>query len=341
MTMWIEVPAYLEDVRSTANLKMAWEKLENCTLLLSGASGLIGSFLVDVIMYRNRNMGMQCRIIALGRNEEQAKQRFFAYWNREDFKFISCDINQELQLQEHCDYVIHAASNTHPIAYATDPIGTVLSSVLGTNNLLDYAARHNTRRFVFLSSVEIYGQNRGDTEKFEEDYCGTIDCNTLRAGYPEGKRAGESLCQAYRVQRGLDFVIARLARTYGPGMRKDDSKAVAQFIKCGIAHKDIVLKSKGYQKYSYTYVADAVAGVLYVMLHGACAGAYNIVGDDADITLRELAELIAQKCGTRVAYEVPSELEAAGYSVAEKAMLDGSKIRRLGFKARFGVKEGC
>lgn len=190
------------------------------------------------------------------------------------------------------------------------------------------------------SSVEIYGENRGDVEKFTENYLGYIDCNTLRAGYPESKRAGEALCQAYIRQKQLDIVIPRLSRTFGPTMLKSDSKALSQFLKNGIAGEDIVLKSEGTQFYSYTYVADAVTGLLFCLLLGENGQAYNIADDSCDITLRELAALIAESAGTQVCFELPDETERAGYSKATKAVMDGSKIESLGWKPLYHMQNG-
>ena len=134
--------------------------------------------------------------------------------------------------------------------------------------MLEFAYAHHVVRCAFTSSNEIYGENRGDVEKFGEEYCGYIDCNTMRAGYPESKRCGEALCQAYIKQKGMDIVIPRLTRSYGPTMLMSDTKAISQFIRKAIAGEDIVLKSEGTQYYSYTYMADAVCGLLYVLLLG-------------------------------------------------------------------------
>ncbi len=335
-------PLYLEDVSGVANMHLPWEQMQSQTILITGASGMIGSFLIDVLMYRNQKYGMNCKIIAVGRNEERAKDRFSEYWETDTFEFFSHDINEPLQrdASRDVDYIIHAASNTHPIAYASDPIGTVTANIIGTDHLLTFAANHHCKRFVFLSSVEIYGENRGDVEYFQEDYCGYINCNTLRAGYPESKRCGEALCQAYKKQKNMDVVIARLARTYGPTMLKSDTKAISQFLKKGIAKEDIVLKSEGTQLYSYTYVADAISGILTVLLKGKSGEAYNIADKESDIMLKDLAAVIANIAGTKVVFELPDVAEAAGYSKATKAIMDAEKITKLGWKAIYGIVQG-
>lgn len=333
---------YVDDLKYTASLDLPWEKLKNSSIMISGASGMIGSFLIDVLMYENRNDDLGCRVLALGRNEERAEKRFSAYWNHKDFKFVKGDINDGLNINlDHVDYVFHAASNTHPVAYATDPIGTVTTNIIGTNNLLKFASEHGCKRFVFASSNEIYGENRGDTELFDEKYCGYIDCNTMRAGYPESKRAGEALCQAYISQKNMDVVIARFTRTYGPTMKMSDTKAISQFIKKGVAGEDIVLKSEGNQYYSYTYVSDAVGGMLAVLLKGKCGEAYNISDQRSDIRLKDLAGIIADYAGKKVVFELPDVVESAGYSKATKARLDSTKINtELGWKAKYDIKEG-
>ena len=216
----IENRLYRKDIEQVARILLPWDELKNKSFLITGASGLIGSFLIDVLMYKNINDDLNCKIYAIGRNVEKAKAIFGVYWNLPCFVFISHDINERLDLDsaENVDYVLHMASNTHPIAYSTDPIGTITANIIGTNNMLEFAVKHRTQRFAFASSNEIYGENRGDTELFAENYCGYIDSNTLRAGYPESKRCGEALCQAYKKQKGLNVVIPRFTRSYGPTM---------------------------------------------------------------------------------------------------------------------------
>lgn len=330
---------YREDLKKTADLDLAWDKLSGKSLLLSGATGLIGSFITDLIRFKNERDGLGCRVIALGRSIERLQARFPDAGD--DITFIQHDVADPYgEDTPHADFIMHLASNTHPMQYSTDPIGTITTNILGLKNLLDLAVDQGSERFLFASSVEIYGENRGDVERFDESYLGYIDCNTLRAGYPEGKRAGETLCQAYISQKNLDIVIPRLSRVYGPSMLMTDTKALSQFIKNGVNREDIVLKSEGNQQYSYTYAADAVSALLLCLLEGGCGEAYNISDEASDVTLKELAGYIAEHAGKKVVFDLPSETERAGYSTATKAMLDPGKIKALGWRASYDIRAG-
>lgn len=331
---------YNQQLEQLNNQPIDWEKLSDKTILISGATGMIGTCLIDALMLRNEIKKSDIHVIAMSRNESRAKERLGKYWNRTQFEYISCDINGTIPECGRIDYVIHAASNTHPLQYSEDPVGTIASNIIGTKNLLDYAVSHGAKHFCFVSSVEVYGENRGDTEKFDESYLGWIDCNTLRAGYPESKRVGETLCNAYNKTYGLEFSIPRLSRVYGPTMLLSDTKAISQFIKKAAASEDIVLKSEGNQKYSYTFVTDAAAGILYTILQGEKGQAYNVADKESDITLKDLAQTLAQIANTKVIFELPDEKERRGYSTATKAMLNADKLKKLGWNAQVHLIEG-
>lgn len=333
---------YMDDVLCVAGLQLSWQKLQNRSVMLSGATGLIGSFLIDVILEKNINANLNCTVYALGRNEEKAKARFSKFADDPHFVFIPYDVKLPLVRDDidTVDYILHLASNTHPMLYSTDPIGTITTNIIGLQNLLDFAIEHHTTRFSFASSNEVYGENRGDVELFDEDYCGYINCNTLRAGYPESKRCGEALCQAYKVQKGLDVVVTRFTRSYGPTMIMSDTKAISQFIRKCITGEDIVLKSEGTQYYSYTYMADAVSGLLWILLAGESGEAYNIAEEHSDIMLKDLAAIIAGINGKKVVFEIPDAVETAGYSKATKARLNGQKLLELGWKPKYDIKSG-
>ena len=339
MTLY-ENDKYKEDVKKVAGASLPWEKLSGAPVIVSGGTGMIGSFLSDVLAEKNRE-GLGCHVYLICRSPERAAERFRGQVCDPAAKIVCRDVTSPLTDAglPGGGYILHLASNTHPRQYATDPVGTIMTNVNGLKNMLDLAAEGGARRFAFASSNEIYGENRGDAELFDEQYCGYIDSNSLRAGYPESKRCGEALCQAYRAQFGIDIVIPRFTRTFGPTMLPTDSKAVSQFIKKGVAGEDVVLKSDGTQYYSFTYVADAVLGLLTVLLLGEDGGAYNIADESSDITLKELARLVAEHAGTKVVFELPDWVEAAGYSKATKARLDGSKLRRLGWRPLYGIGE--
>ena len=331
---------YSHDIKWIVESELPWEKLENKTVLITGATGMIASCFVDALMILNKNSGLNCKVIAMGRSEEKARTRFEYYWDDDCFEFLEHDINKPLEVKREVNYILHMASNTHPVAYATDPVGTITTNIMGLYNLLEFSRENLRGRFAFASSNEIYGENRGDVELFDEKYLGYIDCNTMRAGYPESKRCGEALCQAYIKQYGMDIVIPRFTRTYGPTMLQSDTKAISQFIKKGINKEDIVLKSLGNQNYSYTYVADAVSGLFHVLLKGEKGEAYNIADESGNITLKDLAETISEWSGTKVVFELPDDVEKSGYSTATKALLDGTKIKRLGWKPRYDIRSG-
>ncbi len=333
---------YQDDIAYVAGLGLPWEKLQDSSFIISGATGLLGSFLTDVLMHKNAD-GLNCHIYALGRNQGKARKRFDSYFENPNFSFIECDVNDASfvkKLPDHADYIFHAAGNVHPLAYATDPIGTITANIFAANSFLEYCATHNVKRFAFSSSSEVYGKNRGDVELFDESYCGYIDCNTVRAGYPESKRCSEALCQSYIAQKGVDAVLVRFSHSYGPTVLATDTKAMTQFINNGLNKEDIVLKSDGSQYFSYTYTADAISGLLTIILKGENGQAYNIADETGDTTLKNLAQSIADYCGTKLKFDIPSDTEKAGYTTATKARLDGTKLRSLGWKPRFDIKEG-
>lgn len=314
-------------------------KLKGKTIFITGATGMICSCFIDVIMKYNSNSDEKCKIIALGRNDSYAQERFKFYWDKEYFQFIIQDVSKPFEyVSQNIDFFIHAASSTHPRAYANEPINTIFSNVYGIDNLLKIVTGNKDSRLLFLSSVEIYGENKGDVTYFDEDYLGYINCNTLRAGYPEAKRLCEAICQAYIKEKNIDAVILRLPRSFGPTIKMDDSRAISQFIFRGIENKDIIVKSEGNQEFSYGFVIDEIYGILYAMLYGICGEAYNLSDQEFDIKLKDLATLIASICGTNVQYDLPDENEKLGASTVTKSMMNSYKLKSLGWNPQFTIE---
>lgn len=306
-------------------------------ILVTGGTGMIGSWLVETLMEAGGT-----EVVLVTRDAAKAAEKFGKWMGTGRLTFVEADLGRGAvpEIEGRVDAIFHLASNTHPKAYAERPIATIALNVMATQGLLEIAAAHPGCRFVYASSVEVYGQNRGDAEFFDEKYCGYIDSNTLRAGYPESKRCGEALCQAYRKEKGVDFVIARLARVYGPTLLRTDTKALSQFLRNAVEGRDIVLKSEGNQYFSYLHVADAVSGLLAVWRKGAAGEAYNVADEASDIRLKDLAALIAGCVGRKVVFDLPDAVEAAGFSTATVARLDSSKLKALGWKAEYGIERG-
>ncbi len=332
---------YQEDLEAVACEDIGWKELKGKSILITGASGAIGTFFVDVLMKRNEIYQDAIKIYALSRNIEKLKNRFKQYLDYPCLVLIEQDVSKEFFLEGyHFDFVIHAASNTHPKEYLNDPVGTITANIFGSYYLLEYVRKQKKCRFVLLSSVEVYGENRGDVKYFNENYCGYLDCNTLRAGYPESKRVAESLFQSYIEQYGVEGVVVRLCRIYGPTMEEDDSKAISQFVHKAVVGEDIVLKSAGDQFYSYIYVADAVKAILQCMLKGKSGEAYNVANNTSDTTLKGLAQLLAQMINKTVVLELPDISERKGYSIATRAVLNAEKLKRQGWNPRYSLQDG-
>jgi len=339
---------YREDVSRVGDLDLDWDKFQDATVVISGASGMIGSFLVDVLMTRNLAYGMNCTIHALTRDQATLAARFQTYAGHANLRLILANLTSfpsDPVLTNFTSgtgpcFVIHGASNTHPVAYASDPIGTIITNVQGTRTMLDLAVRADARRTVFLSTVEIYGENTGSVERFRESDLGYIDCNTLRAGYPESKRTGEALCQAFREQLGHDVVIPRLPRVFGPTMKLTDTKAASQFMLKAVANEDIVLKSDGNQFYSFCYVADAVSAILTCLFEGRSGEAYNVADTTCDVSLKDLAQMTATAVERNVVFDTPGDIEQRGFSTATLAVMDGTKLAGLGWAPLYSIAEG-
>lgn len=314
-----------EDIINIASINYDWDKLKNKTILISGGTGFIGNFICQVIKYKNKYSNQNTKIISISRNGGN---------NEDNIIYIKADIRNRININEKIDYVLHLASNTHPQAYASDPIGTITTNILGCINLLDIAVKNNAK-FFFASSVEIYG-NSDDDFPMNEKYCGYIDCNNARSGYNESKRVCESLIQAYRMKHGVYCVIARFARVFGHD-KKNDSKAIAQFINKALLKEDIILKSDGRQRYSFCYIVDAVSAIFKLIFDGVDGEAYNISDDDENLTLYDYANFIASLSNKKVVFEIEKN---EFVSKSCNAVLDNNKIKKLGWTPLYSVKDG-
>lgn len=324
-------PLYQEDLKHIISTPGV-STLKGKSVLVTGATGLIGLQLIDALML----MG-GVKVVAVGRSREKAAARLGEYYDNPLFTFMEQDVCLPFPDGLSADFIIPLASNTHPLAYSKFPVETVLTNVEGARNALELAARCGAT-VLYPSSVEIYG-NASGTDVFTEDYTGRLDLSTSRSCYTESKRVCEALCQSYAAEKGVKVKIVRLSRVFGPTMLESDSKASSQFILKAIAGEDIVLKSKGEQYFSYTYVADAVAAILHIMLNGEDGQAYNVACEECNVHLKDFAAICAGINGKQVVFDPPEESEARGYSIATQAILSCKKLSGSGFTARYNMHE--
>ncbi len=330
---------YQEDIHKVIDTNIDWTSFKGRSFLITGASGMIGRILCDILDSANNIFSLNLNIYLLSRNLKNVREEIEARQTLTKFYFIEHDIKNILLDKIKFDYIINAASSTHPLQYATAPIDTIMTNVLGTYNMLNTARENPGCRFILLSSVEVYGQN-DSIKSFSETDFGIIDCNTLRANYCEAKRISETLCQAFKEQYNIDFVTLRLCRSYGPTLKTDDSKVLSQFIHKAIQKKDIILKSSGTQLFSYIYAFDAAFAIFLAIQKGLTGNAYNVADEKSNIMLKDLANLIAEISNTTVIFDLPSETESKGFSKATCAVLDSSKIKSLGWYALYDIQKG-
>ena len=333
--MNIHHPLLAEDFAKIAALDLPYDDLAGKAVAVTGATGLVGSYLLRALDAVNRAHGLKLRLIALCRKPEAAKDRLSGM---ENLSILSYDACAPLNANFRADFTVHAASNAHPLAFSSDPVGTMQANLLGTMQLLEHV-RATGGRLLFLSTGEIYGENP-ELASFDEHSFGSIDPMRFRACYPESKRAAETLCASYAQQYGVDALVARLTYTYGPTITKESSRADAQFLRCALEGRDIVLKSPGTQIRSYCYAADTVSALITLLLKGATGEAYNVANPTCSPSIREYAGTLAGLAGVQLMFDLPPESERAGYSAVTRAVLNPEKLMNLGWHAAYDLREG-
>ena len=332
------------DVLEILSEQLDWERLAGKSVLVTGASGMLASYMVYTLLALNDTLfksGAKLKLYALVRNKPRALEKFAAFLSRDDFELIVRDIAAFTDFDRKLDVIIHAASQASPKYYGADPVGTLKANTIGTMNLLETAARCQCGTFVFISSGEVYGVLDGSVPIVPEEDTGRVDCADVRSCYAESKRMGETMCACYAHQYGFTASALRLAHTYGPGCALDDGRVFADFVNDVLQGKNIALHSDGSARRSFLYVTDMIKALFYILFYGE-ARAYN-VSSGTDISIWELAETLCALYPERnLRVEFAGPKTEAGYlrSKSSAGRLDNAKLRALGWTESVSVQEG-
>ncbi len=327
---------YRQDLRACLDGVSGEELLHGKSVLVMGAAGLLGSFLVDALRLGNQERQLDCMVYAAARSMEGLQKRFASVGCEEKLRFLTQDVIRHWGYPEVCpDYIVQAAGGADPHSMYETPVEVIRTNVEGTGHLLELLRGQGRGRLLYLSSGEVYGDVRSSTALDEQNF-GSIEQQSVRSCYPLAKRLAENLCLSYVHEYGVEALTARPSHTYGPTHTEKDNRATAQFTGQAARGEDIVLKSKGGQVRSYTYVADGVAGLLTVLLHGKTGEAYNVADTAAQVSIADFANLAAKAGGVSVRYEDnDSQPTPVG-----RAVLNNRKLRALGWEPRFALADG-
>lgn len=324
------------DLAIITNSAVNWRMYLNSTVLITGATGRLGRYILETLADVDLQYNLNMRIVGLARSEKKVQNVFDDLLDLPNISFIYQDINDPIKYDGNIDYIYHAAGPAAPKHFAKST-QTLWTHVNGTRNVMECAKKCKTKRVFYISTVEIYGEWKND-EKIKENDMGIMQHLNAWACYPEAKRLCETMLAAYKKEYGISFCGVRLCHTLGPGIVLDDGRGFAEFMDCVLNDKDIVLHSDGGAMRTYTYVADAINAIFLIMDKGEDEF-YNVANESNLISIRDLAETMVtllpnKTCKVRFSEEA-SKLQ---YLPFKLAILDSSKVRELGWKPVTDIK---
>lgn len=331
-----------EDLEVIVSSDIDFDKYRDCTVLITGATGFIGSTLAKSLLCANQRLGLNVKVVAAVRNTEKAEKVFGKLLTCRDLELLGYDVTEPIMYREDVDYIFHTACVTTSKTMVEAPVCTIETSYIGTRNVLEYAKEKCVKGVVYVSSMEVYGQPDPALERVKETDLGYIDISNVRSSYSEGKRICECLCTAYANECKVPVKIARLAQTFGAGVPENDNRVYAQFAKSIINKNDIVMHTAGMSEGNYCYIRDAVTGLLLIAYKGEVAQAYNVVNEEMHMQIREMAELVVNRISEnniKVVFDIPESALTYGYAPQVKMHLSGEKLRSLGWNPKVGMEE--
>lgn len=333
-------PVLQEDLEAIATKALTWSELNGKTILVTGATGLIGSQIVKAIACWNRKFAGATRVLAFVRSPAKVRQVFADILDRPEISIVHGDLRAGIAIASPVDFVIHCASITSSSDFVNRPVETIQTATDGTRAVLELAREKQVEGFVFLSSFEVYGMTDPKLEVVTESDFGYLDPMRVRSSYAESKRLAECLCASYAAQYALPVKVARLSQTFGPGIAHDDGRVFAQFARSVMEQSDIVLRTTGETVRNYCYTGDAVAALLLLLVKGAPGEAYNVANPATAISIRDMAELVAARfpqAGIKVVFDLVEDVAKLGYNPTMKIRLHSGKLQHLGWQASCGL----
>ncbi len=322
----------LDDIQKTCECPfIEWTKFKNKTILITGITGMIGSFLANVLVEANRKYNLNLKIVGFVRNTKKAKELFKN--SQSKIEIVKRDINKNITYSKNIDFIIHCANNTESKSFVEKPIETIQIAVDGTKNILELAKQKKVESILFLSSMEVYGQT--DKPLLSEEDLGYMDTLDVRNSYPLGKRMAELLCHSYYKEKNVPVKIARLGQIISSNISYSDTRVLSYFAKCIINKENIILKTTGESIRSLCYITDTINAMLIIMLNGENGEAYNVNNEDYTNSVREIAEKFAKKSDCT---NVKIELENTNlYPKNINWALSNTKLRLLGWTPNVSI----
>lgn len=329
-----------DDLQTIVSIPLPWQQLNGKVVMITGANGMLASYLTYTLLYLVEKKGLDISVLALTRTESKSRELYSLFIGKPYFKIIVQDVAESIDYNGHIDYILHFAGNASPTAINLDPVGIMKANLLGTFNVLELARRTQSKRILFASTREVYGAV--DAETLSEQSFGVLDPMERRSCYPESKRAAETIFNSYYSQYNIECVIARIAHSYGPGMKIDnDGRVMADFIGNAVRGENIVLNSSGEAVRSFLYLSDAIIALFTLLLNGESGQAYNVSNETEPFPIYRVAQIICELFPEKnIQVVFSNEKPKTGYCNYPRVALDNTKLLSLGFTYQVGLKEG-